>query len=218
MTTHSLPDDHPLDMGRLVALIDGVFAVAMTLLVLDLKLPSESGDLGSALRQMLPGFLVYLIVFASVAGYWIIHHAYFRRISHGDGRLVLLSLVNLLFVTLYPVTASIVGAHPREPLATVCLSANSLLYCLSAWAIWSYAAAHPPLLAQNAVQEALRRVARIMLFVAIGLALAIPLAYLSVYLAYADWILCAPVATWWGGRRLLRSGMIRGTKNYHEGR
>jgi hypothetical protein len=67
--------------------------------------------------------------------------------------LIVLSLINRLFVTLYPVTASIVGAHPLEPLATVCLSANSL-------------------------------------------ASAIPLAFLNVYLAYADWVLCAPVAAW----------------------
>jgi uncharacterized membrane protein len=190
-----------VNLGRLVTFIDGVFAVAMTLLVLDLKLPSDTGDLVSALRQMLPGFLVYLIAFASIAGYWTIHHFSFRYISHGDGRLVVLSLVNLLFVTLYPVTASIVGAHPLEPLATVCLSANSLLYCLSAWAVWSYAAAHRRLLAEDADWRTLQRVARIMLLVAVSLALAIPLAYLSVYLAYAAWILGAPVAAWVGGRR-----------------
>lgn len=144
--THSLPDHHLFDLGRLVALIDGVFAVAITLLVLDLKLPTESADLAHALWQMFPGFLAYLIAFASVAGYWTIHQAYFRHISHGDGRLIVLSLLNLLFVTLYPVTASIVGAHPLEPLATVCLSANSMFYCLSAWAVWSHAAGKRQLL------------------------------------------------------------------------
>jgi uncharacterized membrane protein len=200
MPTHSPPDHHLLDLGRLVALVDGVFAVAMTLLVLDLKLPSESGDLARALRQMLPAFLVYLIAFASVAGYWTIHHGHFRHISHGDGRLVVLSLTNLLFVTLYPVTASIVGAHPLEPLATACLSANSLLYCLSAWGVWAYAAAHRQLLAEDADWRSLQRTARIMLVVAVSLALAIPLAYLSVYLAYTDWILFALVAAWLGRR------------------
>jgi uncharacterized membrane protein len=80
MTTHSSLENHHLEPGRLVALIDGVFAVAMTLLVLDLKLPTGSDDLGSALKQMVPGFLVYLIVFASVAGYWTIHHRYFHYI------------------------------------------------------------------------------------------------------------------------------------------
>jgi uncharacterized membrane protein len=201
MTTHSLLDHHLVDLGRLIALIDGVYAVAMTLLILDLKLPSGTNDLVSALGQMLPGFLVYLIAFASIAGYWTIHNGYFRYISHGDGWLILLSLINLLFVTLYPVTASIVGAHPLEPLATVCLSANSLLYCISSWAIWSHAASNRQLLAAEDDYRPFQRVARIMLLVAIGLALAIPLAFLSVYLAYADWILCAPIAALWGTRR-----------------
>jgi hypothetical protein len=58
-----------------------------------------------------------------------------RYISCGDGQLIVLSLVNLFFVTLHPVTASIVGTHPLEPLASVCPSVNSMLYRLSAWAV-----------------------------------------------------------------------------------
>jgi uncharacterized membrane protein len=201
MSTHSLVDQHLMDLGRLVSLIDGVYAVAMTLLVLDLKLPSDSSDLARALRQMLPGFLVYLIVFASVAGYWTIHHGTFRDISHGDGRLIVLSLINLLFVTLYPVAASIVGAYPLEPLATVCLSANSLFYCLSAWAVWSYAAANRRFLTEDTDPREVQKVAKIMVLVAIGLALAIPLAFLSVYPAYAIWMLVSPISAWWVRKR-----------------
>jgi uncharacterized membrane protein len=201
MTAHPLSDRRLWDPGRLITFVDGVYAVAMTLLVLDLKLPSGAADLPSALQGMLPGFVVYLIAFGSIAGYWTIHHFTFRSIGHVDGRLVLFSLINLLFVTLYPLTASIVVAHPLEPLATVCLSANSLLYSLSAWAIWSHAASEPRLLEDDADRYRLRRVAWMMLIVAVILSLAIPLAYLSVLLAYVDWCLCAPAAAWVGGRR-----------------
>jgi TMEM175 potassium channel family protein len=186
-----------IEPGRLVALIDGVFAVALTLLVLDLKLPPGTIQLLPALKQMLPGFLVYLLVFASVAGYWTIHHASFRSIVYVDGRLIVLSLINLLFVTLFPVSASIVGAHPLEPLATVCLSLNSMFYCISAWAIWSHASANRELLARNADPIRIQEVARIMLVVAIGLMVAIPLAYITIYLAYMIWIFYAPVTAWW---------------------
>jgi uncharacterized membrane protein len=201
MTRQSQNDHHLVDLGRLVTLIDGVFAVAITLLVLDLKLPYDSGSLVNALKQMLPSFFVYLITFASIAGYWFIHHLYFRYISQGDVRLILLSLINLLFVTLYPLTASIVGAHPLEPLAMVCFSVNSLLYCLSAWAIWSHASTHPGLLRNNVDPCVLDHEARIMLFVATPLAFSIPLAYLSIYFPYVIWILCAPAAAWWETRR-----------------
>jgi uncharacterized membrane protein len=90
----------PVDLGRLIALIDGVYAVAMTLLVLDLRLPPGYGTLSQALMHMLPGFMVYLIAFISIAAYWFMHHYTFRYISNGDIRLVLLSLLNLLFITL----------------------------------------------------------------------------------------------------------------------
>ncbi|HTP01289.1 MAG TPA: TMEM175 family protein [Anaerolineales bacterium] len=186
---------HQMGLGRLVALIDGVFAVAMTLLVLDLKLPFDTSDLASALIHVLPGFLVYLIVFASIAGYWIIHHRTFCFVARVDARLTLLSLLNLLFITLFPLAASIVGSHPLEPLATICMSANSLLYCVSAWAIWSYAANHVSLLEHQKRTKRLRRQAAIMLGVGATLALAIPAAFVSVYLAYALWILGVPVAS-----------------------
>ena len=198
--THMKPPQRPNsefpELGRLITLIDGVYAVALTLLVLDLKLPQNT-SLVSALRQMLPGFLVYLITFASIAGYWMIHHGTFRHIAHGDGRLVFLSLINLLFVTLFPLSASIVGSHPLEPLAAACLSANSLLYCMSAWAIWSHAAANRHLIAEKADSRRLQQSGRMMLFVAAGLALAIPLAFVSIYIAYAIWILYTPIAGLW---------------------
>ena len=74
---HPVRSHRLLDQGRLLSIVDGIFAVAMTLLVLDLKLPSDQGDLVQGLRQMLPGFLVYLVAFASIAG--------FQHIAHVDG-------------------------------------------------------------------------------------------------------------------------------------
>jgi hypothetical protein len=62
-------------------------------------------------------------------------------------------------------------------------------------------AVHRPLLVAETGRPILQRTARIMLLVAVSLALAIPLAYLSVYLAYADWVLGVSVAAWLGGRR-----------------
>jgi TMEM175 potassium channel family protein len=204
MTALPHPRSQFTDLGRLITLIDGVFAVAMTLLVLDLKLPEGNQKLISSLKQMIPGFLVYLIVFASVAGYWTIHHGNFHHIAHGDGRLVVLSLINLLFVTLFPLVASIVGAHPLEPIATVCFSINGLLYCISGWATWSYAATNRGLVNNDDDTQRLQRASRIMLLVAFGLAVSIPLAFISVYLAYAIWIFYTPFVTWWARLRILR--------------
>jgi uncharacterized membrane protein len=184
----SNPGSDLLETDRLVAFIDGVFAVALTILVLDLKLPTANGDLARALWGMLPQFLVYLIVFASIAGHWTIHHRTFHHVRFADGRLVLLSLINLLFVTLFPVAESITGAYPLNPLATACLSANSLFYCLSAWAIWSHVVKNPRLLEDGTDPRRIQRIGRIMSLVAGGLALAIPLAFLNVAFPYGIWV------------------------------
>lgn len=197
MISSQQPKSRFVDLGRLTFLIDGVYAVSITLLVLDLKLPLQYSNLATALKEMLPGFVVYLIVFGSIAGYWTIHHGSFHSIENGDGRLVVLSLFNLLFVTLFPLAASIVGNQPFEPLATVCLSVNCMLYCLSAWATWSYAASNRHLVTVENDAMRLRMVARIMLLGAIGLALAIPLAYVNVYLVYAIWIFYVPFVALW---------------------
>jgi uncharacterized membrane protein len=143
---------------------------------------------------MLPGLVAYLITFASIAGYWTIHHSTFRHVRQSDGRFVVLSLVNLLFITLFPATASIVGGHPLDPLATACLSTNSLLYCLSSWALWSHTAAKRQLLVEEDAHCIVRRVARIMGLIGVGLALAIPLAFVSSYLAYAIWTAWPPAS------------------------
>jgi uncharacterized membrane protein len=69
MTTSLRPGSELLDPGRLAALIDGVFAISLTLLILDLKLPSESGDLARALTEMFPRFLIYLFSFVTITVY-----------------------------------------------------------------------------------------------------------------------------------------------------
>jgi uncharacterized membrane protein len=194
MTIPPTNESHLHDKTRLIALIDGVFAVAMTLLVLDLKVPSQQISVADTLRQMSPALIVYLLAFASIAGYWNIHHNAFKNIAFTDEKLVLISFVGLLFVTLYPVTVSILGAHPLDPLATVILTFNSFMYCISSWATWTYAARHKKLLTEDANIKRLKGIARVMLFAAIGVTLAFPLAFVSVYLAYLVWIIDIPIA------------------------
>jgi hypothetical protein len=67
---------HTRNLDRLIALVVGIFAVAMTLLVLDLKLPGDV-SLTDGLRQILPAFLIYRITFVSIVGYWYMHHSTF---------------------------------------------------------------------------------------------------------------------------------------------
>jgi uncharacterized membrane protein len=67
------------DLGRVVAFSDGVMAVAITLLVLNLEVPDVSGDdLGEALEDLLPSVAAYLLAFALVGRLWVVHHNLFE--------------------------------------------------------------------------------------------------------------------------------------------
>ena len=190
-----------LDLQRLLFLTDGVFAITITLLVLDLKLPAgPRQDLPLSLLGILPRFLVYLFAFVTIANQWIFNHRIFRNVRHADGRLVLLTFGYLLFVTLIPFTASLIGGYPAAPLAAACFSVNILFLCLAAWAIWSHLGQAPHLLSESAASSALWQTARVWLYVASGFVLAIPLGYASVYLAFAIWLIW-PISGVWVMRR-----------------
>ncbi len=196
MTTSPHSGSELLEPGRLAALIDGVFAISLTLLILDLKLPSESGDLARALTEMVPRFLIYLFSFITIANQWMFHHRLFRFVRRVDSRLILLSFAYLLFITLVPVSAAIVGGRATDPLAAACFSVNLLLLCIAAWAGWSYIGTSRGLLAEEADPVAFRKTARVWVYIAIGFAVALALGFLSVYAAYAIWFIWPFTAVW----------------------
>jgi uncharacterized membrane protein len=101
-----------MDRSRLEAFSDGVFAVAITLLALDLTV--EGPGHGSLLEQLTdkwPAFLAYLISFFMIGIVWVNHHALVRSITKVDRLLLFLNLVLLLFVVLIPFTTSTEAAY-----------------------------------------------------------------------------------------------------------
>jgi hypothetical protein len=95
------------DLGRIAAFTDGVMAVAITLLVLNLEVPrlTPGEDLGDALVDLLPSLGAYALAFALVGRFWVIHHNLFEKLRGFDRALMAL---NLLFLAL------IVHEHHRE--------------------------------------------------------------------------------------------------------
>ena len=96
-----------MDRSRLEAFSDGVFAVAITLLALDLTVEGPGhGPLIDQLYDKWPAFLAYLISFFMIGIIWVNHHALVRQITKVDRTLLFLNLVLLLFVVLIPFTTS----------------------------------------------------------------------------------------------------------------
>jgi len=102
-----------MDRSRLEAFSDGVFAVAITLLALDLTVagPAGHGSLTDQLHEKWPAFLAYLISFFMIGIIWVNHHVLVRSIIKVDRLLLFLNLVLLLFVVLIPPATATVADY-----------------------------------------------------------------------------------------------------------
>jgi uncharacterized membrane protein len=122
-------EERAFDYARTVALSDGVFAIALTLLVLNITVPSLSasqhGELGKRLLDHRDEFGSYAISFAVISVFWVRHHVFFRRLSKIDTRLAVLNLAYLAFVAFVPYPTRLVGIYGDEP-ASVVLYASTL--------------------------------------------------------------------------------------------
>ena len=80
--------------GRLEAFSDGVFAIAITLLVLEISVP-KSGfeDLWKGIADQWPSYLAYATSFITIGGMWMAHHAIFRRLAGADGNVMRLNIL-----------------------------------------------------------------------------------------------------------------------------
>jgi uncharacterized membrane protein len=103
-----------MSTDRLQALADGVFAIAMTLLVLELPLPEHSEDLAQDLIEQWPFYAAYVVSFATLAIIWINHHALLDRVARADRTLVELNLLLLLFVALVPWPTGLIATYLRD--------------------------------------------------------------------------------------------------------
>ena len=101
--------------NRLESLSDGVFAVAITLLVLGLKVHASQGHLAAGLARAWPEYATYVVSFVTIGIIWINHHAQFERIERVDRTLLMANLVLLMFVTLIPFPTSLLADHFSAP-------------------------------------------------------------------------------------------------------
>jgi len=191
-----------VNLERLTFLVDGVFAITITLLVLELRLP-ESNDLSLAenLLAMLPRLYIYFIAFYSIANHWVVHQRMFRHITSADTSMLWLTILGLLFITLIPATTAIVGRYPSEKLAMACFSVNSALQALTTSIFWSYVSKRQKDFATQSDPRLLALTSQIWLSIGIGWFVSILLGYINVFAAYISWILLPNLVAIWGNYR-----------------
>jgi uncharacterized membrane protein len=175
------------DLARLVAFSDGVMAVAITLLVLNIETPDVSDeDLGSALVDLLPSLAAYALAFALVGRFWVIHHNLFETFERLDGPLMGLNLAFLALIALIPFATDLLDVYSDEPLAAAVFGTTLGLAALANWSMTVYS------LRSGLVREARREdTAPFGSPVALGFTLifflSVPVAFVSVQAAWVLW-------------------------------
>jgi uncharacterized membrane protein len=124
--------DERRGVARLEAFSDGVFAIAITLLVLGIEVPDVDADrLGTALSDLLPSVFGYFLGFAVIGLFWIAHHSFFAVVERRDIRLLWTNLLFLSLIAAMPFSSGLIGDYGDTSLATIVFATNVALAALA---------------------------------------------------------------------------------------
>ena len=184
-------------IGRILALSDGVFAVAITLLTFELAVPATTTNAGlpKALLALWPRYLAYVVSFVVIARFWVAHRLAFRLIARDDAVLVWLNLLLLLFVGFLPFPTAVVGEHNGSPAAAVLYATSVVLASIASAAYWWYASGRADLLRPDAGRAQVRALRARSLAAPVFFAATLPIAVFAPYAAEIVWIFIFPL-TW----------------------
>lgn len=225
--------DRLLSTGRLEAFSDGVFAIAITLLVIELHVPTGHEALVQGLEHEWPRYLGYFVSFAFIDGVWIAHSNMTRFLKAADPDLMRLNLTLLLFVSFLPFTTAIAATHlfasnlslhevtvasPAERVAVVLFGLNLTLAALILYLMLRHAGRTPDVAADDFAEEELqafgtqRRSAVLLQATATVVGVFLPLLAVVFYLALAIFYVIDPIrlVRTRGWRRARSQGSIAG--------
>jgi uncharacterized membrane protein len=208
------PHDRLLPTGRLEAFSDGVFAIAITLLVLELHVPTGHQALVKGLEHEWPRYLGYFVSFAFIGGVWIAHSTMTRFLKAADPDLMRLNLMLLLFVSFLPFTTAIAATHlfasnlsfhevtvasSAERVAVVVFGLNLALAALMLYLMLRHAGRAPDVAADDLAEQELqafaqqRRSAMLLQASATVVGVFLPLLATVFYLALAIFYVIDPI-------------------------
>ena len=139
------PEGNGLPKSRIETLCDGVLAIAMTLMIFNIRVPEmpreqASSRLAGELFQLWPRFVVYVVSFVMLGIYWVGHHNQFHYIRRTDRVLLWLNIVFLMFVTLIPFSTALMVQYPSQRLSVDIYAITLIMLGISLYIHWWYAA------------------------------------------------------------------------------
>jgi uncharacterized membrane protein len=190
------------ELDRIVNLSDGVFAIAITILVLDIRLPDglSPTELPAQVLALGLKYLSYVISFLVLTVYWQAHHRVFKPITGYDRTLVWLNFLFLMAVAFLPFPTSLLGEYSREQVSVVIYAANAAVASLLLVTISWYATSGHRLLAPDLVDDEAERKQRMQgLAVPVVFVLSIGISFFSPRAAMYSWLLLSvtdPIIRW----------------------
>ncbi|HET7589852.1 MAG TPA: TMEM175 family protein [Solirubrobacterales bacterium] len=181
-------EGNEIEFSRIVAFSDGVFAIAITLLVLSLHIEENLGgqSLSHALWEQRQDFLAYAISFAVIGRFWFIHHRFFSDVVGFDGRLLFLNILYLAWIVLIPFTSEVLGDHGGDRDAVILYAVNLAGVAVLGW-VMAFDSHRAGLARITPAEEREFRIRAF--FVALVFLVSVPLAFASPGLAPLFWLL-----------------------------
>ena len=151
MSGEETTDGNYISKSRVEALVDGIFAFSMTLLVVTLTVPliakeQAAAELPPRIAAMQPEFFMFFIAFFVLASFWLVHHKHFHFVRAVDSTIVRINLLILAFIVLFPFSTNISGDYSDVWIAVVLFHLNLLVIGLLFFIHWYYLIHHPLLL------------------------------------------------------------------------
>ncbi len=176
---------------RMEAVSDGIFAIAATILVLEIKVP-ESGDsilMVNSLKQVIPSFIGFVFSFLNILIFWVNHDIIGKVIVKFDSRLTYMNIFFLLTISLIPFTTAFVSRYPFSIIAVtfygVVLFMNSILAC----AMYYYIAFSSDLMMKNITMKSRKKIWRRIITGPGLFFFAIMLGFINVYIPITIYII-----------------------------
>jgi uncharacterized membrane protein len=170
---------------RIAALSDGVFAIVITLLVLEIKVPEvETTELSRALLETAPKILSHIVSFVVLGIYWVGHHNVFQHIKRHDRVLLWLNIFFLLSVASMPFPTGLIVQYPDQRSAIIVYAAALIVGGFTLDLIWKYATKDHRLVNETMKQDFINSVHRRILVAPLFYLLAIALSFVNVLLSY----------------------------------
>jgi uncharacterized membrane protein len=182
---------------RLEAFSDGVIAIAITLLVLEISVPdAKPGKLLDALGNQWPSYAAFVLSFVVIGIMWVSHHSMFERIANVDRRLLFLNLLLLMGIAFLPFPTALLAAYVKEGgsnshLAAAVYSATMALIGVFFLLMWNHLYQRPELLIEGIGQDRVKTAMRRSLVGPVVYGLTIGLAFISATACFVVYALIA---------------------------